>query len=77
VYAQDGAVFSKRIVPLHEVAANSSAPSPDVLRQMRPEQILEALEKGADESAGRASEAARSGAHLQNTFPANNSGVNP
>ena len=48
VYAQDGAVlFKTYCATCHEVAANSPAPSPDVLRQMRPEQILEALEKGA------------------------------
>jgi len=48
VYAQDGAVlFKTYCATCHEVAANPSAPSPDVLRQMRPEQILEALEKGA------------------------------
>src|SRR5467141_1751058 len=48
MYAQDGAVlFKTYCATCHEVAANSPAPSPDILRQMRPEQILEALEKGA------------------------------
>ena len=48
VYAQDGAVlFKSYCASCHEAAANSSAQSLDLLRQMSPEQILQALEKGA------------------------------
>src|ERR1700674_3958184 len=47
-YAQDGAVlFKSYCASCHEAAANSPAPSLDLLRQMSPEQILQALEKGA------------------------------
>jgi polyvinyl alcohol dehydrogenase (cytochrome) len=46
-YAQDGAVlFKSYCASCHEAAANSSAQSLDLLRQMSPEQILQALEKG-------------------------------
>jgi polyvinyl alcohol dehydrogenase (cytochrome) len=48
VYAQDGAVlFKSYCASCHEDAAKSAAPSLDLLRQMSPEQILQALEKGA------------------------------
>jgi polyvinyl alcohol dehydrogenase (cytochrome) len=48
VYAQDGAVlFKSYCASCHEAATNSSARSVDLLRQMSPEQILQALEKGA------------------------------
>jgi len=47
-YAQDGAVLFKSFcASCHEDAAKSAAPSLDLLRQMSPEQILQALEKGA------------------------------
>src|SRR5580700_1097420 len=47
-YAQDGAVlFKSYCASCHEDAAKSAAPSLDLLRQMSPEQILQALEKGA------------------------------
>ena len=47
VYAQDGAVlFKSYCASCHEAAANSSAPALDLLRQMSPEQIFQALEKG-------------------------------
>jgi polyvinyl alcohol dehydrogenase (cytochrome) len=45
--AQDGAVLFKEYCATCHEAADSRAPTRDVLGQMRPEQILQALEKGA------------------------------
>jgi polyvinyl alcohol dehydrogenase (cytochrome) len=48
VYAQDGAaLFKTYCATCHESGDNSQAPSRDVLGRMSPEQILQALEKGA------------------------------
>jgi polyvinyl alcohol dehydrogenase (cytochrome) len=48
VYAQEGgALFKTYCASCHEGAGNSQAPSRDVLGRMNPEQILQALEKGA------------------------------
>lgn len=46
-YAQDGAFLFKTYCAACHDPANAGAPALDVLRQMRPEQILQALEKGA------------------------------
>jgi polyvinyl alcohol dehydrogenase (cytochrome) len=47
-HAQDGGIlFKTYCASCHEAADNSSAPNRNVLSQMSPEQILQALEKGA------------------------------
>jgi polyvinyl alcohol dehydrogenase (cytochrome) len=47
-YAQDGgALFRTYCAICHEAGGNSQAPSRDVLGRMSPEQILDAMEKGA------------------------------
>jgi hypothetical protein len=68
VYAQDGgALFNTYCAICHESGGNSQAPSRDAARPHGPEQILDALEKGAMK--GRPpSAAARSGTHLPSTF---------
>jgi polyvinyl alcohol dehydrogenase (cytochrome) len=48
LHAQDGAVlFNSYCASCHEEANNSTAPDLEILRKMSPEQILQALEKGA------------------------------
>jgi polyvinyl alcohol dehydrogenase (cytochrome) len=48
VYAQDGgALYRTYCAICHEAGGNSQAPNRDVLSRMSPEQILQALEKGA------------------------------
>jgi polyvinyl alcohol dehydrogenase (cytochrome) len=48
VYAQEGgALFKTYCATCHEAGGNSRAPNRDVLSRMSPEQILQALEKGA------------------------------
>jgi polyvinyl alcohol dehydrogenase (cytochrome) len=48
VYAQEGgALYRTYCATCHEAGGNSQAPSRDVLSRMAPEQILQALEKGA------------------------------
>jgi polyvinyl alcohol dehydrogenase (cytochrome) len=51
--AQDGAaLFQAHCASCHEADVESRAPARDVLRQMTPEQVVQALEKGAMSSQG-------------------------
>src|SRR5262245_59852585 len=63
VYAQDGAaLFKTYCATCHESGDNSQAPSRDVLGRMSPEQILQALEKGAMKT--QAAERSRTQRHV-------------
>src|SRR5690349_21086485 len=63
VYAQDGAaLFKTYCATCHESGDNSQAPSRDVLSRMSPEQILQALEKGAMKT--QAAERSRTQRHV-------------
>src|SRR5262245_6449766 len=63
VYAQDGAaLFKTYCATCHESGDNSQAPGRDVLARMTPEQILQALEKGAMKT--QAAERSRTQRHV-------------
>jgi polyvinyl alcohol dehydrogenase (cytochrome) len=63
VYGQDGAaLFKTYCATCHESGDNSQAPSRDVLSRMSPEQILQALEKGAMKT--QAAERSRTQRHV-------------
>ena len=63
VYAQDGgALFKTYCATCHEAGGNSQAPSREMLSRMAPEQILQALEKGAMKA--QAAERSRAQRHV-------------
>ncbi len=63
VHAQDGgALFKTYCAICHEAGGNSQAPGRDVLSRMSPEQILQALEKGAMKT--QAAERSRAQRHI-------------
>jgi polyvinyl alcohol dehydrogenase (cytochrome) len=63
VYAQDGgALYRTYCATCHEAGGNSLAPSRDALSRMSPEQILQALEKGAMKA--QAAERSRAQRHV-------------
>ena len=78
--AQDGAaLFKTHCASCHEASAESRAPARDVLRQMTPEQILQALEKGAMVSQGsdRSRAERRALAEYLSEKPFGNAPINP